>query len=187
MGFLNDYLKINESDTHLNFMFHSLILFTFLTIFYFMYIVKLTKDIFKHEINEIMEKSIADEIEEIKKDKNMNVLLSILSFDEIQKEYLKENKTVSEKNKGIKNVVVTINILLWIFLIVTIVILKKKCKNGCDTHINHILIENTMIFILIGSVEFLFFKYIASKYIPVPPSFMTSYFLENIQKKLCSC
>lgn len=184
MGFLNDYLKINDTDTHLNFVFHSLILFTFLTIFYFMYIVKLTKDVFKHEISEIMEKSMEDEIKEIKKDKNMNVFLSMLSLDEIQKEYSKENKTVGAKNGGIKNVVLTVNILLWIFLIFTIIILKKKCDDGCNTHISHILTENALIFILIGSVEFMFFKFIASQYVPVPPSFMTSYFLENIQKKL---
>lgn len=187
MSFLEDYLKINVTDTHLNFIFHALILFTFLTIFYFMYIVKLTKSVFKNEISEIseiMEKSIANEIEEIKKDKNLGALLSLLSLDDIQKEYSNENKTVSAHNNGIKNVVLTVNILLWIFLVTTIIILKKKCENGCDTHIVHILFENALIFVLIGSIEFLFFKFIASKYIPVPPSFMTTYFLENIQKKL---
>lgn len=184
MSFFDEYLKINQFDTHLNFVFHALILFTFLSLFYFMYIVKLTKDIFKSEINHIIEKALASEIEELKKDKNIVDLLSALPLEDIKKEYINENKTVSASNGGISNVVTTVNIMFWIFLIIIIVLLKNKCDNGCDINMSHIILENTIIFILIGSVEFIFFKYIASKYIPVPPSFMTTYFLQNVQKKL---
>lgn len=184
MSFLNEYLKINQFDTNINFVFHALILFTFLSLFYFMYIVKLTKDLFKSEMNHIMEMALATQMDELKKDKNISNLISALPLEDIKKEYIKENKTVNASNSGVSNVVITVNIMFWLFLIFIIILLKKKCENGCDINMSHILLENTIIFILIGAVEFTFFKFIASKYIPVPPSFMTTYFLQSIQKKL---
>lgn len=184
MDFFDEYLKINQFDTHINFVFHTIILFTFLSLFYFMYIVKLTKNVFKNEINDIMEEALTSEIEELKKDKNIINLISTLPLEDIKQEYINENKTVEARNNGISNVVKTINIMLWLFLIIIVVLLKNKCENGCDINISHIVLENTIIFILIGTIEFIFFKYIASKYMPVPPSFMTTYLLQNVQKKL---
>jgi len=184
MDKIQEYIKIKNVDTHLNFSFHALILFTFLTLFYFMYIVGLTKKLFKHEIDEIMEKALSPQMNEIKKDENVSKLLSMLPLDDIQEEFSTENKTVHAINNGITHVVTSVNIFLWLILIIVVIILKSTCQDGCGLHLSHIIIENILIFILIGSVEFLFFKFIASKYVPVPPSFMTTYFLQNIQEKL---
>jgi hypothetical protein len=46
---------------------------------------------------------------------------------------------------------------------------------------NLILKENFIIFVCVGIIEFLFFNYIASKYVPVTPDFVATSILERIK------
>ena len=46
------------------------------------------------------------------------------------------------------------------------------------------LLENTIIFAGVGLVEFLFFKMVATKYIPAPPSLMATSIMDNLKKSL---
>jgi hypothetical protein len=49
-------------------------------------------------------------------------------------------------------------------------------------HVKEVVIENLITFTFVGIVEFMFFKHIAFKFIPVAPSFISQQFLEKVQK-----
>ena len=71
--------------------------------------------------------------------------------------------------------------VLVIIFILVIALNKALCH---DVPLKHIIIENLIIFTGIGVVEFMFFKYIILKYIPIKPSFMLEYILDSAKKRI---
>ena len=57
---------------------------------------------------------------------------------------------------------------------------------GCDRGINisHILIENIVIFVCVGIVEYIFFTKVALHYIPTTPSLLIKTVIETLKKQL---
>ena len=72
-------------------------------------------------------------------------------------------------------------LLLVILLVIIIVVSRLLCH---QIPMKHIIIENLIIFAGIGVVEFLFFKNIILKYVPVQPSFIMSYLFNSVKNKL---
>ncbi len=64
--------------------------------------------------------------------------------------------------------------------------MSKGVKKSPDSKLNikDIVIENAIIFMFVGIVEFLFFKTIAFKFIPVEPSFISKEFLNQVKNQL---
>lgn len=50
--------------------------------------------------------------------------------------------------------------------------------------IKHLALENLLIFSAVGFVEFMFFKFVATKYIPAPPSLMIKSIINSLQDNL---
>lgn len=172
--------KIITVNSTINLVLHALILFTFLSIFYFFYITPLVKQTFKNELSNIVDNSLSDTIKNLKQNATFSVFLKNIPLDNISANYSKEDNAVTAINNGVQNVVITINVLIWISYIVIVILLKKRH----NTPILYIILENICVFILIGIIEYLFFSYIASKYIPVEPSFMINYFIQSLLNKL---
>ena len=101
-------------------------------------------------------------------------------FDTFIKMYSKPNKEVSENNKWLYKILAVSNGFLLAIIITSIVMIKLTC-NQC-VPIKYILIENLLIFLFVGIVEFLFFTQIAFKYIPIQPSMMINTFIDKLKK-----
>ena len=160
-------------NTSVNFGVHSLVLFTFLTIFFIYFISKLEKQAFISELTDLIENAmhslnipfkVPDYI-------NINTLINL---------YSKPDQTTEMYNKLLMNALVLVNIILWVALIIIIFIVKWYNWNELELSI--IIIENILIFMVIGVIEYLFFTRIAFKYIPVEPSFMKKQLIQTIQK-----
>ena len=52
---------------------------------------------------------------------------------------------------------------------------------GIDINWKRIIIENIIIFVFIGTIEFIFFTKVASKYIPVTPDLLSKTILERLK------
>jgi len=78
-----------------------------------------------------------------------------------------------------------INILLVIFLIFFITI-SIFTETLFLSEIGSILMENLITFIFVGIIEVLFFKFVASKFIPAPPSILFSSLLDSMKAYLKS-
>jgi hypothetical protein len=138
---------------------------------------KIIKNAFSSEMGHIIDEiyhSISNKIpvNQMPLDKiNLSALINVFSRpDPVSNTY----------NNLLIKALIIVNIILWIALIIIIIILKIYTK---DLDLMHIIIENIMIFSMVGIVEFLFFKYIALKFVPVEPSFIKSKAMEILKKK----
>jgi hypothetical protein len=189
---------MNSKDYNVNFSLdialHVLILFTFLTIFFFAYISKLEKQNLDNVTNNvIIEKSdsilnAADDWQNNLNNwnKNFNIKIDWKTVDCIANRLIEESNGESPKIKEnndnlFKGSIIAICVAFFLF-IGLVLFLKYYMKY--DIHVKHILIMNLIIFSLTGLIEFLFFQNVASKYIPVTPDFTSNTVLERIKTNI---
>lgn len=115
-------------------------------------------------------------------DKSINDIDYTLKAPKEFKDYLlaiyDENNITQEKNNSMLFLLnITIIVLLFVILITQITF---HHLSGKTVQYGEIIVENIIILIFVGAIEFLFFKNIASNYIPVKPSYMTDVIKQNI-------
>lgn len=180
---------MNSSASYqINITLHIFILFTFLTIFFFTFLSKVeteninnvTKDLIKSQTSIILS-DINDNISKVTPD---------ITQDKIDLNKLADNlensskKDIPElKNNNNKLLYISIGIILFIFFIFIGLIIYYKVYKKQDIGFKHILLENIIIFSFAGLIEYLFFMYVAVKYIPVTPDVLTGSILDNIEDK----
>lgn len=177
-------IKESTIELNLDIAIHVLILFTFLTIFFFTYISKLEKDNLDNITSDIINnntKKILDSINTYSKQYNYDVDWN--KINDKAKEILElQDKTQTDietnNNNLLRNSIITIVVL---FFIITGVILYIKYVMKLNINISHILIMNFVIFSITGIIEFLFFNFVASKYIPVTPDTISNTALERLK------
>jgi hypothetical protein len=170
---------VSEPSFAINMAMHALILFSFLSIFFTMYITKLSKDAFDKELGEMIKEGLEEPIYKLKEMPVVKQLISIVPLEKLEKLYAKPAKAVTMHNNGLINSVFMTNLLLWVMLIVIIIIMKNTCN--MKINITEIAIENAITFTFVGIVEFMFFSYIAFKFVPVAPSFISGQFLDKVK------
>ena len=157
-----------------NYFVHSIILFTFLSLFFIFYITKLVKSTFIEEIIHLIDSGM----------KSFKFPFNIpngLDLNKLIQIYSKPDQTTGMYNDILIKSLIIVNIILWIGLIVVISILKY---NNWDTlELSVILLENFLIFFFIGIIEILFFTQIAFKFVPVEPSFMKFQLIKTLQSQ----
>ena len=166
----------------LDIMIHTTILFTFLAAFFFFYISKIEQKAFEDEIGNLIDDNLDPAILN-----NKSLLTPIIMpvkplLKQFQNSYNKPDKYVIETNKLIKFSAGFV-ILLLLCTILTIILTVKL---DCDKNINitHIIVENIIVFICVGIVEFWFFTNIAIKYIPTSPSLMVNTLINSLKADL---
>lgn len=171
---------VSDPEFAINMAMHSLILFSFLSVFFLYYITTLAKNAFNSEITHLMNDGLEKPIEDLKSNPYVRQVLNLVPSEKLLQLYSKEDKAVQMHNNGLETSVFIGNALLWGMLVIVIIILKHSC--GKEINVQEVVIENAITFTFVGVVEFLFFKYIAFKFIPVAPSFISQQFLEKVQK-----
>ena len=146
--------------------------------FFIVYISKLEKKTFQNEIGKVINEQF-DKMSE--KDKNtIKPYLHDYNLNKVKELFSEPDPTMSVNNKWLLNLAYTIITCLFLFTIIFISCLYFSCKMCIN--IKEILVENIVIFSLVGLIEICFFLYIASQYIPVAPSVLTSTMIERLQK-----
>ncbi len=185
---------------------HTLILFTFLTCLFMFYIVKISKVGFNNHLGDILDKmkpkidkmNIGDLIQNSDIDLSLKDLVNSsifkenimdINFKNLINKIDDEDKFVKLNNDNINKTLILINVLLWIFII-SIVFLYNRLIHGhasCSIYdkINWVeeIIQNIIVFSVIGGIELIFLNNIIVNFIPVKPSFIATYGLEQIKKK----
>ena len=163
---------------------HSLVLFTFLTLLFVVYLMKLTTNSFKSSINNLLEQSIKPEIDKLKKTSliKSNIFNLNLNLKGLMNKIDTPDKYIENNTYNIKKMLLIINVLLWVFIIGFVIIFNI---NSCDSKINWIeLIISTIItFAFIGFIEFIFLIFIIMKFIPIEPSYLSQKILEKTKQK----
>jgi hypothetical protein len=157
------------TQSSINILVHVIILFTFLSIFFFFYISRIESEAFRDELGSKIEDKINDLL-----DANPQILDEVGGLkpviEKLMKIYDKPMKSTIEHNIAVKlssafTILILFGILLTILLTSTF-----ECKENIP--IGQIIFNNVLIFICIGIVEYTFFTKVAIKYIPVSPSTM---------------
>ena len=163
---------------------HVLILFTFLTIFFFVYVSKLEKQSINNVTTSLIQDQTSTFLEKIDIwDKKLGVDIDWKKLDDLsqnmEKNYNKEVPEIKKNNNNLlKNSII---IIVVIFIILNGVIFYFNFFTNYKIHMWHIIITNIIIFSITGVIEYLFFMKVASKYIPVTPDFTSTSVLDRIK------
>jgi hypothetical protein len=178
--------KSPKSFTLVNNVFlHVLILFTILSALFILYISKLTTDGINKEFINIVNNAFSP-TELSKLDSNGILKQNLKNIDPvIFSTYINQfnnypNDLREEINLKIKEeIFIVIGALILCCILINLIPIKffKYC-NGLST----LLLELLVAFSLVGFIEFWFFTNVASKFVPVKPSFLESY----MRKKLAT-
>ena len=150
------------------------------------YIARITGDHINHELQKNITSILS--VDNIKKIDSNNYIKDILSL--IKPEYY---SVISQKLKNkeddtkilINSKIVSQIIIVIVFLVIIILLINFIPRLlSFNTGIKGILLELLIVFGLIIVLEIYFFNNVASKYIPVEPSFMNNYILQKIVKNL---
>lgn len=161
---------------------HVLILFTFLTIFFFSYVSKLERQNLSHVTASAVQGSTKKVLNLL--DKNAKVPVNWSKLDSASKNLVASSATedpeIERNNREVlRNSVVAI---CCVFLVITTLILIGKFVFHLDMDLKHILVTNVVVFAFTGVLEFLFFQFVASKYVPVTPDSALGESLDEVEK-----
>lgn len=152
--------------------FHIFTLCLILGLFFFFVV----SDLERKNLNDEMENAISKGIDSMENYPNNPVFAADLIL--LSKLYDKENEADKVYNEGlIYQCIIILSLLFFGLLCVwlTMKLSAHKCPN-----IGKIVLQNILLFGAIGIIEYLFFIHIASKFIPVLPSYMTQVMKDNI-------
>jgi len=150
-------------------------LLTFLSIFFFGYISKQSRNQFNSEINTNIQNTINNI--DLSKIKEVLKLETIIERKDILNLYSGQDKQVEESNKSLMKSVIIVLLILWVGFIIYFIF-------NNNNEMKHIIKENILTFVMIGIVEFIFFKCIAWNFIPVEPDYLPTTFHNLLLNKL---
>jgi len=180
----NKYYNINFS---LDIVLHVLILFTFLTVFFFAYVSKLEKQSLDNTVTDTINNNTTNflnSFDEISNKYNVKVDWNTVNniADNLIKNSQGEVPEIKQNNDRLFKGSM-IGIIIGFILFIGSVIFLKYFLNY-DIHIWHIILMNVIIFSITGLIEYLFFMNVASKYIPVTPDVISNTMLERVKKNI---
>jgi hypothetical protein len=157
---------------------HVLLTITVLSIVFWIVLSKIETKSLKTEI----ENNIENSFSKFKPSNVTKEVLKKLDYQEMLKIYDgKPSRAVKDYNKSLLTLNVIVIIIIFISFLIICVVLKINC--GKNVPVGKIILENIGLFILIGIIEVLFFIKIASKFIPVKPSYIIETLKNNIISK----
>jgi hypothetical protein len=184
---------ISESQSNyiLNISLHVFTLFTFLTVFFFLFVSKLEKKAASDVLINIINKQVNNLLTKTDKwDKKLNgdIYPNIKwgKVNEIAKEVVINAKgelpKIKQSNDRLFKIGMSMIAGLAIFLIAVFIYFKfyRKYK----IHGGRIITENLIISMIVGAIEYYFFTRIASKYIIVTPDVVVTTLLERIKGRV---
>jgi hypothetical protein len=163
---------------------HVFILFAFLSTFFILYVSKLEKEKMESEFKSLITNFMQTNFNNLSSSQKTvyKQILNNLPIDQLIKLYQTPNTAVQVNNTWLYAMIIAINIFLFLFIFLDIILLYFSC-NQCIP-IGQILLENIIIFAFVGTIEFLFFQFVAIKYIPAPPSLLLNSVIDSLKKAL---
>lgn len=170
---------IKPIEVIFNSLFHCAILFTVISLLFWVYIRKLEEKTLLREIQHNIHNIFT---EGLQKDPQMKEKAKVFAIENavllnmVSNSYNGLDQCTQDSNEIVQIMNIGFIVMLWITIISTIVIMIMV---SCVTReyvifIGYIFRQNLVIFFFIGLIEFIFFTQVASKYAPIYPSEITS-------------
>ena len=179
---------ITKSRAHLiiHMLLHCIILFIFLTVFFFAYLSKKEGSAVSNSMEHIINKEvpvILDEIDDVSK----KIKIGDINWGKVDQEAVKlmnkpiDTTKVNKHNDKIKmtSIIIIISLLaIFIGFMIYFIYYKKY-----DINLRNILIDNMIVSLVVGVLEFLFFTMIALHYVPVTNTEATNFIVNSLERK----
>jgi hypothetical protein len=168
----------------LNIILHVIILFTVLTIFFFVYVRTLLKASYESEIDDILGSKFKEKLFNLDNETQTSIrdLLKNADFNSYLEKFEETNSYVSINNKWLAVICVMVFVFFVCLFLTIYFFINKTC--GICLDIRSIVYENLCLFSIVGLIEISFFIFIAVEYVPVSPTVMLDCFLTDISAKL---
>ena len=176
-----DVTKTEVFSVILNVILHALILWTFLTLFFFYFAAKLSTQALQTEIGSHIDNDFPKTLNSLSETRKAYLRLALRQFplnNLIEFTKLPDEK-VALNNRWTFIVSLIVIAGLSVLFLTVATILKASCDPSVS--LTHIITENIFTFLFVGIVEFLFFKYVALKYIPIAPSVITNTIIDRLK------
>lgn len=163
-----------------------IILFTFLTAFFILFVSKLTKEMFEKEISHLIEQNTDKLVHSLDNETKQNLILftRVMPLDKLIKKYEEPSEYVLEHNKWVQLSAIALSIIGICILALVMYIVYNSC--GQCAPLKHILMENVIVFACVGVVEYLFFTKVALKFVPAPPSLLVNSLINKFKETMQS-
>ena len=154
---------------------------TFLSLFFFLYVVKIEREIFIDQINFVVDDlydSFATDMNETLPPAEQTYLKNQL-YDYVNQVQIppEDDQSIQDQNNEVldqtKQIVITIGTIL--FSIVISLVILRFC-----TDLPHQLVENIIVLFFMGMSEFAFLNLVTKKYIASNPNHVKLYFLQEV-------
>jgi predicted PurR-regulated permease PerM len=179
---------MNSASYNINITLHVLILFTFLTTFFWLFLSNVEKQNINNVSSKLINNQTKDSLDLIKDNLtkinpkiNLNKINLNTVANNLENSSKKPNTFITNHNKKLFFTSIIIIASIFTFLITMIIFYKVFKKEPID--FKHIFLENLIIFSFAGIIEYLFFTHVAIKYIPVTPDVATSAIIDKIKDK----
>jgi hypothetical protein len=111
-----------------------------------------------------------------------NIKRSSKLISKLSKSFDEPDETTTIYNKWLKQTGIIIAISIGLLCVLFYTVIRLSC-NYCGP-LNELIVENLIIFGLVGVIEYEFFMRVASKYVPESPTFLIKNFIETLSKAL---
>jgi Na+-transporting methylmalonyl-CoA/oxaloacetate decarboxylase gamma subunit len=159
---------------------HVTILFLIISLFFVIYVSDVERNVLNSEFESNIQSNLDQTLKKLDpevQEKLANVI-NATPTEALYKYYCTPDQTTFVHNVWLFRTILLLNIF-FIFIVVCLYLSARhfgKCVN-----MKEILIENGFIFAGVGVIEFLFFYYVALKYVPAPPSTLVNSIITSIQ------
>jgi hypothetical protein len=159
-----------------NVLLHMLILFMFLSVLFIYYISGVITSALNNELSHAVKDAMATVKDKLKSS------MQGLPVSGLEKAYSIPDPVVTINNSWLFTMLMVLSVLFAVIVIMFIGFIK--IYDGDKIHLKRILLENLVIFALIGVIELWFFTNVASKFVPIAPSHVKSQFIKNVNKSI---
>lgn len=157
-----------------------LILFSVLSLFFYFIVSKTTTQVVNGELKKAVRNNTQNLLKKLGNKGCDEVKASKEFIDGIERLYEKPSKIVQETNTWLYITVAIIGLAIAAFLGGSYLFLRFSC--GMCSFMGPIIIETLIIFAFIAVAEYSFFRFIAVKFVPLPPSEMVTSFIKHLKK-----
>ena len=184
-----------RANLALNISLHVFILFVFLVVFYFAYAEGLEQKSINKELHSVIDSQVSSVLDSFKKASGSKSELTrrfvpsreslekISSRLESESKDTKKTQWIRNNNMNLKTTAVIIALGLCLLFFIQWIIYRFILKKN-DIHMKHVLLENLVLFSIIGGIEYLFFTKIATHFVPVMPDTLSTSVVERVQDDL---
>ena len=170
----------------INIVLHIFILYSFISLFFMLYVSKTEKKAFNNEFSDIITENLTEALQTADKDSGgqLKTVLQGLgpALQSLANIYSAPSPEVTTYNQWLfrSSFYIMFSILFTFGLMVAM--LKYSC--GTCMPLSHLIKENLIVFAVIGMAEYLFFTRIAANFVPVPPSLLVSTLIQQLKTDL---